>query len=51
VKFYRGQMRVSGCNNHYEFVLSAGAKAKTMTTCPAFSKKKAINLLIILTVL
>jgi hypothetical protein len=25
------QMRVSGCNNHYEFVLSAGAKAKSVT--------------------
>ena len=26
-----GQMRVSGCNNHYKFVLSAGAKAKSVT--------------------
>ena len=26
-----GQMRVSGCNNHYESVLSAGAKAKSVT--------------------
>ena len=26
-----GQMRVSGCKNHYEFVLGAGAKAKTVT--------------------
>ena len=25
------QMRVSGCNAHYEFVLGAGAKAKSMT--------------------
>jgi hypothetical protein len=25
------QMSVSGCNGHYEFVLSAGAKAKSMT--------------------
>ena len=25
------QMRVSGCNSHYKFVLSAGAKAKTVT--------------------
>ena len=25
------QMRVSGCNNHYKFVLSAEAKAKTVT--------------------
>ena len=29
--FNCGQMRVSGCNNHYEFVLSAGAKAKSVT--------------------
>ena len=26
-----GQMRVSGCNGHYEFVLGAVAKAKTVT--------------------
>jgi hypothetical protein len=26
-----GQMRVSGFNYHYEFVLVAGAKAKTVT--------------------
>ena len=26
-----GQMSVSGCNGHYEFVLVAGAKAKTVT--------------------
>jgi len=25
------QMRVSGCNNHYKLVLSAGAKAKSVT--------------------
>jgi len=25
------QMRVSGCMNHYKFVLGAGAKAKTVT--------------------
>ena len=25
------QMRVSGCNNHYEFVLGAGVKAKSVT--------------------
>ena len=24
--------RVSGCNGHYEFVLGAGAKAKTVTS-------------------
>jgi hypothetical protein len=29
--FYCGHMRVSGCNGHYEFVLGAGAKAKTVT--------------------
>jgi hypothetical protein len=29
--FYYGQMRVSGCNGHYEFVLGAGAKAKSVT--------------------
>jgi hypothetical protein len=28
---YCGQMRVSGCKNHYESVLSAGAKAKSVT--------------------
>jgi hypothetical protein len=28
---YCVQMRVSGCNGHYEFVLGAGAKAKTVT--------------------
>jgi hypothetical protein len=28
---YCGQMRVSGCNSHYKFVLSAGAKAKSVT--------------------
>jgi hypothetical protein len=27
----RRQMRVSGCNGHYEFVLGAGAKAKSVT--------------------
>ena len=30
-KFYCVQMRVSGCNSHYKFVLSAGAKAKSVT--------------------
>ena len=29
--FNCGQMRVSGCNGHYKFVLSAGAKAKSVT--------------------
>jgi hypothetical protein len=26
------QVRVSGCKNHYEFILGAGAKAKTVTS-------------------
>ena len=26
-----GQMSVSGCKNHYKFVLGAGIKAKTVT--------------------
>jgi len=26
-----GQMRVSGCKNHYKFVLGAGVKAKSVT--------------------
>ena len=30
-EFNCGQMRVSGCNDHYEFVLGAGAKAKSVT--------------------
>jgi len=29
--FNCGQMRVSGCNNHYKFVLGAGTKAKSVT--------------------
>jgi hypothetical protein len=29
--FNSGQMRVSGCKNHYEFILGVGAKAKSMT--------------------
>ena len=29
--FNCGQMRVSGCKNHYKFVLRAGVKAKSMT--------------------
>jgi len=33
--FNCGQMSVSGCKNHYKFVLRAGAKAKSVTTCPA----------------
>jgi hypothetical protein len=30
-EFNCGQMRVSGCNRHYEFVLGAGVKAKSVT--------------------
>lgn len=30
-RFYYGQIRVSGCKNHYKSVLSAGAKAKSVT--------------------
>jgi hypothetical protein len=30
-EFNCGQMRVSGCNGHYKFVLSAGVKAKSVT--------------------
>ena|SRR4030043_347353 len=29
--FNCGQMRVSGCNGHYEFIFGAVAKAKTVT--------------------
>jgi len=29
--FNCGQKSVSGCNGHYEFVLGAGAKAKSVT--------------------
>jgi len=29
--FNCGQMRVSGCKNHYDFVLRAGTKAKSVT--------------------
>ena len=35
--FNCGQMSVSGCKNHYKFVLVAGVKAKTVTTCPETS--------------
>jgi hypothetical protein len=30
--FNCGQMRVSGCNDHYKSVLGAGAKAKSVTS-------------------
>jgi hypothetical protein len=30
-EFYCEQMRVSGCNGYYKFVLGAGAKAKSVT--------------------
>jgi len=42
--FNWGQMRVSGCKKHYKTVLGAGAKAKTVTTCPAFLEKAGNNL-------
>jgi hypothetical protein len=29
---YCVQMRVSGCKNHYKFILRAGAKAKSVTS-------------------
>jgi len=32
LELYCVQMRVSGCNNHYETVLGAGAKAKSVTS-------------------
>ncbi len=34
------QVRVSGFKNHHKFVLSAGVKAKTVTTCPASGGKQ-----------
>jgi hypothetical protein len=41
-EFNYGLMRVSGCNGHYEFVLGAGAKAKTVTSnLPLAPMKKA----------
>jgi len=30
-ELYCGQVRVSGCKNHYKYVLKAGAKAKSVT--------------------
>ena len=37
------QMRVSGCRNHYKFVLGAGAKAKTVTNnLPILSVLKGV---------
>ena len=44
-----GQMRVSGCNGHYEFVLGAGAKAKSVTNnLPILSVLAKVNLLYII---
>ena len=44
--FNCGQMRVSGCKNHYKFVLSAGAKAKSVTNnLPILSVLSASGLL------
>ena len=39
----RVQMRVSGCKNHYVSVLSAGAKAKSVTTCHDLSGQVTHN--------
>ena len=37
------QMRVSGCQNHYKFVLGAGAKAKSVTNnLPILSVLKGV---------
>ena len=37
------QMRVSGCQNHYKFVLGAGVKAKTVTNnLPILSVLKGV---------
>ena len=37
------QMRVSGCRNHYKFVLGAGVKAKTVTNnLPILSVLKGV---------
>ena len=42
------QMSVSGCNRHYKFVLSAGAKAKTVTNnLPILSVLWPVILLIV----
>jgi hypothetical protein len=42
------QMRVSGCMNHYKFVLSAGVKAKTVTNnLPILSVLAHVMLLLI----
>src|SRR4030042_2421758 len=44
------QMRVSGCNNHYKFVLSAGVKAKSVTNnLPILSVLAPVNYYIFLT--
>jgi len=32
---------VSGCNNHYKFILNAGAEAKSVTTASAEALAKA----------
>ena len=45
--FNCGQMRVSGCNGHYEFVLGAEAKAKTVTNnLPILSVLVAVIILL-----
>jgi len=45
-----GQMRVSGCNKHYESVLSAGVKAKSVTNnLPIALSVLCLGLLLIVT--
>jgi len=39
------QMRVSGCNNHYETVLGAGAKAKSVTSLLTLPSVLAVRVL------
>ena len=43
-----GQMRVSGCKNHYKFVLGAGAKAKTVTNNLPILSVLAVVILLLL---
>jgi len=50
--FNCGQMRVSGCNNHYKFILGAGAKVEEQSDqIPQGGAKTVTSLLIIPSVL
>ena len=50
--FNLGQMRVSGCKNHYKFILSAGAKVEERSDeTPPCGAKSVTNNLPILSVL